>query len=159
MGCYGDQLRCESVSVRYYCCHCIWYFCCCYYCCYDHYHFLVTPRLLYSFLLFRMILWCFPEMGDFQRNVQSAALSVLSLSGVLNVYSFTTSQWSLWQERKENNDRQGSEASWQAGRRDRRHGREELIVQRRYHPFASIVARFTHLTNVYRMLTVCQAFF
>lgn len=50
-------------------------------------------------------------MGDFQRNVQSAALSVLSLSGVLNVYSFTTSQWSLWQERKENNDRQGSEAS------------------------------------------------
>lgn len=98
-------------------------------------------------------------MGDFQKNVQSGVLSVLSLSDVLNVYSFMTSQWSLWGEREENNDGQGSKARRQAGRREMRHGREELIVQRRYHPFTSTVARFTHLTNVYRMLTLCQAFF
>lgn len=64
-------------------------------------------------------------MGDFQKNVQSGALSMLSLSDVLNVYSFMTSQWSLWGEREENNDGQGSEARRQAGRREMRHGREE----------------------------------
>lgn len=159
MGCYGDRLRCESVSVRYYCSHCFWYFCCCYYCCMIIITSWWPPGYWIEFPFFQNDFMCFPEMGDFQRNVQSGALSVLSLSDVLNIYSFMTSQWSLWGEREENNDGQGSEASWQVGRRARRHGREELIVQRRYYPFASTAARSTHLTNVYRMLTVCQAFF
>lgn len=66
-------------------------------------------------------------MVDFQKNVQSGALSVLSLSDVLNVYSFMTSQWSLWGEREENNDGQGSEAGdRQAGERWGMEGRSLL---------------------------------